>query len=128
MMLDSRPHPRFRTRTRELRPFWQAMATRRHPTEDLELRVPEWAGIPSPIVNRLAAAGITCNRQVESCPDWLLKTVPELGPDQIGLLRLFFPYRRDVHRVPTCGAQQLQNQRWLDANTVPLTAEAPNSP
>jgi hypothetical protein len=108
---------RFRSRTTEMGPFWAALSGHGHDPHDSTLMGHEWAWVEIRTARYLIDAGLTCSRHVEACPDWLLKTVPGLGPVAIAALRKVFPYRRDVFRTPVCAAKQTENQRWLDRNT-----------
>jgi hypothetical protein len=113
MMLDDQP-PRYRSRTHELGPFWRAMDTYRHNRWNAELRAAEWADLAPLTVGALVRAGFTCRRQVEACPDWLLKTIPSLGPVGLKALRRIMPYRRDIYRHGACPGEEVERRQWRE--------------
>lgn len=103
--------PRFRSRTHELRPFWDAMATAGHRRYDDDVRTAEWAYLPPIVVGALLRAGFTCQRQVEACPDWLLLTVTQLGRVGLRSIRHVLPYRRDIFRRERCPGHEIERAR-----------------
>lgn len=111
MMLTDQ-EPRYRSRTHELGPFWKAMGVCCHDRWDAELRAVEWAAVTPVVVGALLRAGFTCIRQVEAAPDWVLRTVPGLGPVGIRQLRLVVPHRRDIFRRERCPAYALERDRF----------------
>lgn len=112
MFLDT--PPRHRSRTEELRPFWQAIAHFTHRRYDPEIRQAEWGFLPSSTVGVLLRGGFTCQRQVEACPDWLLLTIPQLGRVGLGNIRRVLLYRRDIYRQPRCPADLIETRRRGD--------------
>lgn len=111
MML--RTPPRWRTGTAELAPFWRAQMVYRHDLWDHDAHEVEWAGLGlDPVIEHaLYRAGFSCYRAIPPCPDWLLATIPDLGPARIAALRRVLPYSRDIYQGPLCPGRVLENAR-----------------
>lgn len=105
---------RYRTGTAELAPFWRALYLYRHNPWDGELMTSEWGPLGlEATADHLIRAGFTCYRSVPPCPDWLLASVPGLGPKGIQALRRLLPYHRDIYQGPLCPGRVLENARAL---------------
>lgn len=107
------PTRRYRTRTDELAPFWRANALYRHDPDDGELLMIEWLplALDVAVVHLLLSAGISCYRVVPACPDWLLASIPGLGPVRLAELRRILPYARDIYAGPACPGARLERER-----------------
>lgn len=113
--------PRYRTGTRELAPFWRAQAIYRHDPWDPDILLHEWSGLNLEPETELALrrAGFSCYRTVPPCPDWLLRTIPGLGPARLAALRHILPYERDIHAGSLCPGRVLENGRAVDRLRTP---------
>jgi hypothetical protein len=102
MMLP--PEQRYRTRTSHLGPFWIALGRYHHDPDDAEIRALEWdhLGLNPETVTLLLRAGLTCYRVVPPCPDWLLGSVPGIGPVHLDRIRRILPYGRAIYDAPDC--------------------------
>jgi hypothetical protein len=114
MMHLDRP-PRYRTGTAELAPFWRAQALYRHDISDPDILQYEWTWLSIDPVTETALwrAGFTCYRAIPPCPDWLLRTIPDLGATRVAALRRILPYARDIHAGPLCPGRVLENSGAL---------------
>jgi hypothetical protein len=112
---------RYRSQTAQLGPFWTAFALYRHDRWDDELREAEWGrlGLSDSTRRLLYRAGFTCYRLVPACPDWLLRTVPQLGPLRLAEIRRILPYARNVWDGPRCPGQRLEEARAVAPATHP---------
>lgn len=107
---------RYRTGTAELAPFWRAMSLYRHDPRDENLYLAEWAtlGLDVGVVCALTGAGLSCYRVVPPCPDWLLATIPGLGPARIEVIRRLLPSSHAIYDGPLCPGRVIENARSVE--------------
>lgn len=114
MMLP--PERRYRTSTSHMLPFWEAHRVYWHDPYDDEVADAEWAGLgldPETVL-AIRRAGITCYKLLVPCPDWLLRSIPQLGPVRIAALRHVLPYGRAIHGGPRCPGAKLEMARRVE--------------
>ena len=92
-------------RKRSIATFWErwgrAQRWRAHP---LNHRA-EIGVFPSAVRRALFRAGFTCRSQVITCPDWLLRTVPGIGPKSLRHIRERLPFDPDLPWDADCPEQ-----------------------
>lgn len=121
MVMILPPERHYRTRTSHLAPFWEAHRVYWHAPYDDELQAAEWSGLglERETVLALRSAGITCYRLLPPCPDWLLASIPRLGPVRLAAIRRILPYGRDIYAAPLCPGRRLENARSVLEATSP---------
>lgn len=121
MVMILPPQPRYRTRTSHLAPFWAAAGLYRHDPYDETLQAAEWdrLGFSSEILRAFRRAGFSCYRLIPPCPDWLLGSVPGLGPARLAEVRRLLPYAREIYAGPPCPGAALETERRLAASKIP---------
>jgi hypothetical protein len=104
------PSPvRKRTGAAELAPFWRALARYRHDPRVPGLLAAEWDGLGlEATADDLIRSGFSCYRAVPPCPDWLLATIPGLGPVALARLRRILPYDRDIYAGAPCPGRLIE--------------------
>jgi hypothetical protein len=118
MMLP--PEQRYRTSTHHLAPFWAAHGHYRHDPDDAEIRAREWdgLGLDPATATLLLRAGLTCYRVVPPCPDWLLRSIPGIGPVHLAEIRRILPYARDIYAGPDCPGRAIEAARATRARLL----------
>lgn len=111
-MLDAPRRPR--SRTHETRGWWQALRHCQHRGGDVDIMLVEFAGLPLPTVAALTRAGITCQRMLRCMPDFLLRTVPDVGKIGHDEIRRHYPFDRNAWRWTCPGAALEADQRVME--------------
>lgn len=121
MVMIVPPERRYRTSTAHLAPFWEAHRIYWHDPYDDEIAEAEWSGLglDRDTIMAIRRAGITCYRVLIPCPDWLLRSIPRLGPTRLEALRHVLPYGRAIHAGPRCPGAKLETARRAEQNRDP---------
>lgn len=81
----------FRSKTHEMYAFWHAWPLG-HDRHDPEIRAADFPDLEARLVRTLFRSGFTCRRQLQTCPDWLLLTVTNLGAKGVVAIRATLPF------------------------------------
>jgi hypothetical protein len=120
------PEHRYRTSTHHLAPFWAAHGQYHHDPNDEQIRVREWDGLgldPATVV-LLLRAGVTCYKLIPPCPDWLLRSIPGVGPVHLAEIRRILPYGRDIYAGPDCPGRATELARAARIGPIAAGARA----
>lgn len=110
MMLQDQPI-RYRSKTREAAGWWQLLGLGGHAKLTNDEKLVEFAGLEQLDIDMLDNAGITCQRLLRACPNWMLISIPLLGSHRLERIRRVFPFN--------------PNALGIDCPADPLTEKTP---
>jgi hypothetical protein len=89
----------FRSRKHEAHAFWTSWRICRHKGTSYDAGSREFPELTQAVRNTLYRSGFTCRRQISACPDWILKTVPNIGAGTLATIRSVLPFTGSWHTV-----------------------------